>query len=100
MPTVAFDVDQTLITCKLKVEGGILIPEGPDIPRYEVIELFRKFKKFGCQMFVWSGGGVDYAKQWAEKLGLEATAVAKGSFKPDIAVDDQDVTLGTVNIKV
>lgn len=87
MLKVAFDTDGTLKTLT-------------DTPRYEVIELFKKFEQFGCEMYIWSGSGQDYAARWAEKFGLKATVVVKGSFVPDIAVDDMDVTLGKVNLKV
>jgi hypothetical protein len=87
MVTVAFDTDGTLKTLV-------------DTPRYEVIEMFQMYQRFGCDMYIWSGSGAEYAARWAEKFGLVATVVVKGSFVPDIAVDDMDVTLGKVNIKV
>ncbi len=86
MVTVAFDTD-----CTLKTEI--------DTPNYAVINLFKSLQGFGCEMYIWSGSGVDYAARWAEKFGLTATVVGKGSFVPDITVDDQAVTLGRVNIK-
>jgi len=88
MKTIAFDVDGTLI-------------DDRDSPRYEVIQLFKSFESFGFKMYVWSGGGVDYASHWARKMGLNAEIVVKGSFTPDIAVDDiEDCTLGKVNVHV
>jgi hypothetical protein len=47
---VAFDVDMTLITEDRK-------------PIYENIQLFQAFKRLGCDMVIWSGGGIDYATQ-------------------------------------
>src|SRR3989304_8868563 len=79
MTTAAFDVDGTLISME------------DDTPRYEVIQLYKLLEKFGCEMFIWSGGGVDYAAMHARKLGLKGTVVAKGSFQPDIAIDDMDL---------
>jgi hypothetical protein len=104
--TVAFDCDGTLIC-----SGGIIIDDNPDTseqlhafppdtPRYDIIELFHIFERLGCSMYIWSGSGIDYATRWAEKLGLRATIVTKGSFQPDIALDDMDVQLGRINIKV
>jgi phosphoserine phosphatase len=91
----AFDVDGTLIH-----QSGDLI----DTPRYEIIQLFQILESLGNEMFIWSGGGVSYATEWASKLGLNAEVVEKGSFIPDIAVDDEahesDRNLGKVNIKV
>lgn len=92
---VAFDVDGTLIH-----QSGELC----DTPRYNIIQMFKMFESLGHEMFIWSGGGVDYATHWANKLGLKAQIVAKGSFKPDIAVDDMahesEFNLGTVSIPV
>lgn len=92
---VAFDVDGTLIH-----QAG----EKCDTPRYDIIQLFHTFEKLGATMYIWSGGGMDYAQRWAEKLGLKATVVEKGSFVPDIAVDDMahesEFNLGRVNIAV
>lgn len=93
---VAFDVDGTLI-------GQTVFDE--DTPKYDNIELFRWFARNGHSMFIWSGGGADYAKRWAEKLGLRATIIEKSKeaakeFDIDIAVDDEAVQLGKVNIQV
>lgn len=101
---IAWDVDGTLIyqDGKKGMPGSL-----EDTPRYDVIALFHAFQKLGCDMYIWSGGGIDYAKRWAEKLGLEAKIVMKGSFKPDITFDDMDLdlrererSLGRVNIQV
>lgn len=98
---VAFDVDETLI------HDETAGPQLCDTPRYEVIQLFKLLEKFGCEMYVWSGGGVDYATRWRDKLGLTAQVVQKGSFQPDLAVDDMDLdfrkvekSLGLVNLQV
>jgi hydroxymethylpyrimidine pyrophosphatase-like HAD family hydrolase len=88
MVSIAFDVD------------GTLICEG-DVPRYDVINIYHFFEKSGCEMYIWSGSGFDYATRWSQKLGLlNAIIRVKGSFIPDIAIDDQFVNLGKVNIKV
>lgn len=84
---VAFDVDGTLIDY-----GGK--------PRYEIISLFHILEKLGCDMFIWSGGGPDYATAIKNKLGLTAAVRVKGSFTPDLAIDDQDADLGTLTFKV
>lgn len=97
--TVAVDVDGTLIH---------QVGESEDTPRYDVIQLVLLLREFGCDIYIWSGGGVDYATRWRDKLGLKfATVVAKGSFKPDITLDDMDLdfrnsekSLGVVNIQV
>jgi hydroxymethylpyrimidine pyrophosphatase-like HAD family hydrolase len=75
---VAFDVDGTLIT-------------NNDTPRYEVIKLLFFFAAHNWDIYIWSGGGIDYANHWAEKLGLtnRCWVIEKGSRPVDIAVDDE-----------
>lgn len=78
MRTIAFDVDGTLVS----VDGK---------PRPEVIELLKAFQNLGYTVAVWSGGGVDYAKGWVNRLNIEnVQVVRKGSFVPELAVDDID----------
>ncbi len=91
MLQIAFDVDGCLIQ-------QIGVKE--DTPRYDVIALYRLFEKFENDLYIWSGGGIDYATRWRDKLGLTGEVVQKGSFKPDIAVDDEEVDLGIVNLRV
>ena len=79
-PTIVFDVDGTLIT-----EEGY----ANSTPRWDVIQLFKTFEKLGYKMYIHSGGGVDYAKQWRDKLGLDAEVRPKGCSRTyDLAVDD------------
>jgi hypothetical protein len=69
-PVVAFDVDDTL----LDRDG-----EG----RKEVIEFLNLFKKFGCDVVVWSNGGgpheesVNYARSVCHRLGIWVSALKK-----------------------
>jgi len=93
MIKVAFDVDGTILLDERHMDLF-------DTPNYPVIQLFKLFESFGCEMYIWSGGGKSYAIRWMQKFGLKATVVDKGSFVPDIAIDDEDVKLGKVNIKV
>ena len=101
---VAFDVDDTLIipACATGFDT--------DTPNYETIALYRWFQSQGNYMIIWSGGGADYAKQWAGKLGLTADEYhdkspeeEDGKAKArhvDLVFDDRDTKLGTVNVKV
>lgn len=91
---IAFDVDDTLIIPS--VATGLPY----DTPNYEMIWLFGWFQGQGHSMYIWSGGGVDYAQMWADKLGLRATVIPKEKCEIDIAFDDCDVDLATVNVKV
>ena len=83
---IAWDCDGTLTSLK------------DDTPRYDVIQLFKILESFGHEMYIWSGSGVSYAEMRRNNLGLQAKVVEKGSFVPDIAVDDMDASLGKVNI--
>lgn len=86
---VCFDVDGTLI-------------DYTNQPRDLVIHLLRTFKALGCEVYVWSGGGVQYAHGWVNRLGLNDVVddvIMKGSIKPDLAVDDQSVNLGLANFR-
>ena len=87
-----------------------------DTPNYETIALYRWYQAQGHFMIVWSGGGVDYARMWAEKLGLDPDDVIVKQRHVvaccpdercdetvpyvDIAYDDCDVDLAKVNVKV
>ena len=88
LPVVAFDVDGTLI-------------DKFDMPRRDIVEMLMTMSAY-CQVVVWSGSGISYAEMWGRKLFLPALVQyrAKGSLVPDICFDDEDVTLGTVNIGV
>jgi hypothetical protein len=93
---IAFDVDGTLILPSITSNGF-----DSEIPNYEIIEVFRFFQKQGHEMFIWSGGGIDYAIEWSDKLGLKATIIEKEKRDDiDIAFDDQLVDLAKVNIKL
>jgi len=94
---IAFDVDDTLIV------PSVATGFDRDTPNYENISLFRWFKAQGHYMIIWSGSGVDWAKTWAEKLGLEADEFLvkeKREGYIDIAFDDCEVDLAKVNIRV
>jgi hydroxymethylpyrimidine pyrophosphatase-like HAD family hydrolase len=88
---IAFDVD------------GCLIDE-QDKPRQDVLDILYKHHERGDHIYVWSGGGVGYARDWALRLGI---APYVGGFLRktktpgmDIAYDDQDVQLAKVNRRV
>lgn len=108
-PAVAFDVDGTLFD-----ENGE--------PRWDIVAMLRTLVPY-CKVIVWSGSGQDYAEHQGRVLFLppevqyhakirdvktlyEETGCVYPTFSGqaltgiDIAFDDQDVTLGTVNIKV
>lgn len=82
---IVFDVDGTLIHYE---------KDGEITPRYEVIDLLRWFQRNGSEVFVHSGSGLDYAKRWCQKLGLDVIVVPKGDEREyDIAVDDEQIEI-------
>ena len=93
---IAFDIDDTLIIPS--IASGF----GNDTPNYSIIALYKFFQRQGFSMVLWSGSGIDWAKTWGEKLGLQPfeVRIKQKSEDIDIAVDDCDVDLGKVNIKV
>ena len=93
--TIAFDVDDTLIV------PAVVTGFDRDTPNYETIEVYKWFQAQGHTMVIWSSSGIDWAKTWAEKLGLEAQIRVKSkSDSVDLAFDDCDVDLAKINIKV
>lgn len=89
--TVAFDVIGTLIHD---------VGNQEEVPRYEIIDLYNTFRKFGCRMIVWSSAGAEYAEKIRRKLGLSGGSMMKGEIKPDIAIDDMPNCYGKVNLQV
>jgi len=93
--TIAWDVDDTLII------PSIVSGTNRDIPNYETIAILKWFQSQGHKIVIWSGSGVDWAKTWAEKLGLIAEIrIKQKSEDIDICFDDCAVDLAKVNIKV
>lgn len=95
--TIAFDVDGTLrCNCTDTCDDG-------NQRIYDLFTILNHFKN--TELFVWSGGGADYAWRFAQKFGLpikQNHCISKLSgFRPDIAVDDiQDTAIGKINLIV
>ena len=94
---IAFDVDGTL-RCNHT--------ETCQDPNEDIIELFRILDKFkNTELYVWSGGGAEYARQFARKFKLKVgdrRCISKiGAPQMDIAIDDiQDTAIGIINLIV
>jgi len=92
---IAFDIDDTLIVPSV-------VTKTRDTPNYDTIAIYKWFQAQGHTMILWSGSGIDWARTWGEKLGLNPDAVIVKDKKGciDIAFDDCDVDLAKVNVKV
>jgi len=96
MPLICFDVDGTLLQNAA----------GADVPRPHVIKLLKLLHSKGNTIYVWSGGGAEYARIQATRLGLDDLITGYASkkdadhIKPYLAIDDQVVNLGKYNIRV
>jgi len=88
---VGFDVDGTLIDEK-------------NNPIYRNINLLLDFHSRGCCVIVASGGGQSYTESIVNKLGLsdivECFTKTNLPYMPDIWFDDQDCSIGSVNIRI
>lgn len=94
---IAFDVDGTL-RCNCT--------DTCDKPNGRIVDLFQILSSFkNTDMYVWSGGGKDYAWRFAREFGLDVTygkCLSKiGAPEMDIAIDDiQDTEIGKINLIV
>jgi hypothetical protein len=96
---IAFDVDGTLrCNCTDDCQD----------PNQRIVDLFHILNSFkNTELYVWSGGGADYARRFADKFDLPITAgkcLSKVGTNPDfihIAIDDiQDTAIGNINLIV
>lgn len=95
--TIAFDIDGTL-RCNCT-------PDCSD-ENASIVSLFAIFHTFkNIELWVWSGGGGDYAYYFAQKFHLpvnKSHCISKiGAPQMDIAIDDiQDTAIGKINLIV
>lgn len=96
MKKIAFDVDDTLII------PCVATGHDMDTPNYETIAIYKWFQSQGYYMIIWSGSGMDWARRWADKLGLNPDEIRpkQKSDDVDICFDDCEVNLAKVNIRV
>lgn len=101
MTKIAFDIDDTLY--KIRKE------ERDQVPDYDLIQVLRWFYNNGDDVYVWSAGGIDYAKTFVKKLGLDkmVTVIPKVALgddsnphQIDIAFDDCETKLAKVDIQI
>ena len=92
---VAFDVDGCLRSSSYK-----------DVrPLEDVRSMMVLLKRMECQIMLWSGSGVLYARQVARECGVahlvdRYASKTDKTIKPDITFDDEEMTRGKVNIRI
>lgn len=94
---IAFDIDGTLRSNQTETSQE---------PNIDIVELFRILNKFkNIELYVWSGGGAEYARQFARKYNLkvgDSRCISKiGAPHMHIAIDDiQDTAIADINLIV
>lgn len=94
---IAFDVDGTL-RCNCADDCRDM--------NIRIVEMFFALANFkNTEMYVWSGGGADYAWRFAQLYELpikQSHCISKiGAPEMDIAIDDiQDTAIGKINLIV
>lgn len=94
---IAFDVDGTLRSNETETSRE---------PNDRIVELLRILRTFkNVELYVWSGGGADYARSFRDLYGLpvkDSHCISKiGAPHMDIAIDDiQDTAIADINLIV
>lgn len=109
---VAFDIDDTL--WKLVEDTKPRVPGlGPNCAcgthlkqelDPEMVAILRMHVRNGDDVFVWSAGGLEYARSFVERflpddVGITVIEKRKGQGI-DVCYDDQNVDLATINLLV
>lgn len=96
---VAFDIDKTLWLVDNE--------RGKSFPNDDLVNVLKWFHKNGDDVFVWSSGGEDYAKEIVEKIGIAdlVSIITKPDFGKrhpdmDLAFDDSETNLAKMNVLV
>ena len=88
---IAFDTDWCLIYKDRK-------------ERIEVVTLLKALAGNDNYIIVWSGNGASNVKEVVERLNLSGYVNAimdkTTDIQPDLTIDDKDITLGKLNIKI
>ena len=100
-PTITAQALQPRIWIAFDIDGTLQNPDGT--PRTDIITILKNHLPY-AHIIVWSGGGTAYARQKGRDLklppGITYTSKTRPNHPIHITYDDQDITLGTVNIRV
>lgn len=99
---VFVDVDDTLVRWAPETRG-VIHPYGAGAddwePNCNVVRLLQALKAEGAFITIWSGGGADWARKWADKLVPNLYDVAADKYpripmSDEIYIDDLDAEGG------
>jgi hydroxymethylpyrimidine pyrophosphatase-like HAD family hydrolase len=87
--SVAFDCDGTL----MNLDGTI---------NTRLVDFAKSLIRAGFVVYVWSGGGIEYARDIARSVGLDGAIIRfKGDVKPDLCIDDMPgIKLAQINLTI
>ena len=91
MSIIAFDTDGCLIDKDRK-------------ERPEIVALLKALSGNNNYIVVWSGNGVGNVKEVVKRLNLDGYVNAimdkTTDIKPDLTIDDKDIILGKLNLRI
>lgn len=95
----------TIMNVAFDVDGTIALWNGTECkPNYQIIELMRRHWRLGDKIYVWSGGGIDYAQSICRRLGIENLVdgylVKEKRSDIHLCYDDMEVNLAKRNIQI
>ena len=96
---VAFDVDDTLLIPNVAMEESEFDEWNP---HYKNINAYKWFQSQWYYMIIWSGSWVEWAKKWSEEFLLFPDEIRekRKSEDVDLSIDDCNVDLASINLKV
>ena len=91
---VAFDIDKTLWLVDNE--------RGKNFPNHELVNVLKWFHKNGDEVFVWSTGGEDYAKEIVEKIGIAdlVSIITKTNYNLNDALELFHVLISYIHIEI
>ena len=102
--------DKKVLKIAFDINGSLIHEGDPDYvdskgepldskPRFSVLNLYKALELLDVDLYLWSAEGKTHAKLWRKRLGLKGKVVEKGSFEPDLAIDNKD-DLGKITLFV
>lgn len=99
---VLFDVDETLVTGDPQLSNGAATE-----PNKPIVEMLKALAKAGHEVWVSSGGGLEYAVNQCDRLGISKyvsyvapkdSNLYKQNF--DLSIDDMPTNWASINLQV